>query len=246
MPFAELPRPGLEQAGHKTGGRVGEARRQVDGVRHIEGGTFRHHFGCQTPGGKFIPLSEHRLKHAEQNPDKARPAHKEQKTRTAHGLADGPHPGTHAEIHRSRQQCGKDRKPAKFEQPQQSRNIEQYHRAAESGQRQNRRIMPRTGCRTEAESRKKQNKRKTHDDLHRPDTAFLPGDSRTIPPCNRAGNKSEMNRINRPHKVMLEQQNRAQHRIAGEQRHRNGFGFLLPKCGTQTPPQCGCRKQEQD
>lgn len=79
LPFIKLARYALEEIGNQAGCRVGKARRQVDGIRHIQRSALRHHLGGQAPGGKFIPLGKHGLLQSKQHPQKAAAAHKQQK-----------------------------------------------------------------------------------------------------------------------------------------------------------------------
>lgn len=73
LPFIKLARYALEEIGNQAGCRVGKARRQVDGIRHIQRSALRHHLGGKAPGGKFIPLGKHGLLQSKQHPQKQLP-----------------------------------------------------------------------------------------------------------------------------------------------------------------------------
>lgn len=47
LPFIKLARYALEEIGNQAGCRVGKARRQVDGIRHIQRSALRHHLGAR-------------------------------------------------------------------------------------------------------------------------------------------------------------------------------------------------------
>ena len=142
LPFIKLARYALEEIGNQAGCRVSKARRQVDGIRHIQRSALRHHLGGKAPGGKFIPLGKHGLLQSKQHPQKAAAAHKQQKAGAEQRPPDSPPPGTHPKVDPAGQPDRHDDKMAELQKPQQGKQIQHHGRPAQGGQRQQGGIEP--------------------------------------------------------------------------------------------------------
>lgn len=166
LPFIKLARYALEEIGNQTGCRVGKARRQVDGIRHIQRSALRHHLGGKAPGGKFIPLGKHGLLQSKQYPQKAAAAHKQQKAGAEQRPPDSPPPGTHPKIDPAGQPDRHDDKMAELQKPQQGKQIQHHDRPAQGGQRQQGGIEPGTCRHAQTACGEEQQKQQAEYNLH--------------------------------------------------------------------------------